>query len=388
MHNKFMKLSLTFILSSLIVFISSCSTIPEEINTTSKLMQKDDNLFINSHFKNPVDEDVVVALTKGYKLKKIDALEKELIISSINDGNIKRGYVNNVEAMLNSLEKVLTNELNLEINTSEKNKKIILESLLNDEMTFSISFNKNSSNSISNDVLYSKLSFFCQSFIDEQKSILEKSVFEDNSSFKKVVIIYSNKFDNAVNKLRLKYPNQIYIEIDDKNFDMAIQEVLEVNKSNERKLLISKLDRDIEIEHNPRIRKDINKVYFLVDYAVGKAVAPSLRNYSIELSLFSSSEIFHDANNLNDLADFENILIPVPKKFINKANGNNFKSLKGEFESLLLEDYITIEKIIKNNLFNMPYLLNSGDIIFRKDRCLNRNMKFWKINISEFTNQS
>jgi len=262
MHNKFMKLSLTFILSSLIVFISSCSTIPEEINTTSKLMQKDDNLFINSHFKNPVDEDVVVALTKGYKLNKISALEKELIISSINDGNIKRGYVNNIEAMLNSLEKVLTNELNLEINTSEKNKKIILESLLNDEMTFSISFNKNSSNSISNDVLYSKLSFFCQSFIDEQKSILEKSVFEDNSSFKKVVIIYSNKFDNAVNKLRLKYPNQIYIEIDDKNFDMAIQEVLEVNKSNERKLLISKLDRDIEIEHNPRIRKDIDKVYF------------------------------------------------------------------------------------------------------------------------------
>ena len=383
-----MKLSLTFILSSLIVFISSCSTIPEEINTTSKLMQKDDNLFINSHFKNPVDEDVVVALTKGYKLKKIDALEKELIISSINDGNIKRGYVNNVEAMLNSLAKVLTNELNLEINTSEKNKKIILESLLNDEMTFSISFNKNSSNSISNDVLNSKLSFFCQSFIDEQKSILEKSVFEDNASYKKVVIIYSNKFDNAVNKLRLKYPDQIYIEIDDKNFDMAIQEVLEVNKSNERKLLISKLDRDIEIEHNPRIRKDINKVYFLVDYAVGKAVAPSLRNYSIELSLFSSSEIFHDANNLNDLADFENILIPVPKKFINKANEKKFKSLKGEFESLLLEDYITIEKIIKNNLFNMPYLLNSGDIVYRKDRCLNRNMKFWKINISEFTNQS
>ena len=383
-----MKLSLTFILSSLIVFISSCSTIPEEINTTSKLMQKDDNLFINSHFKNPVDEDVVIALTNGYKLKKIDAIEKELIISSIDDGNIKRGYVNNIEAMLNSLEKVLTNELNLEINTSEKNKKIILESLLNDEMTFSISFNKNSSNLISNDVLYSKLSFFCQSFIDEQKSILEKSVFEGNASYKKVVIIYSNKFDNAVNKLRLKYPNQIYIEIDDKNFDMAIQEVLEVNKSNERKLLISKLDRDIEIEHNPRIRKDIDKVYFLVDYAVGKAVAPSLRNYSIELSLFSSSEIFHDANNLNDLADFENILIPVPKKFINKANEKKFKSLKGEFESLLLEDYITIEKIIKNNLFNMPYLLNTGDIIFRKDRCLNRNMKFWKINISEFTNQS
>ena len=382
-----MKLSLTFILSSLIVFISSCSTIPEEINTTSKLMQKDDNLFINSHFKNPVDEDVVVALTKGYKLKKIDALEKELIISSINDGNIKRGYVNNVGVMIDSLEKVLINELNLEINTSEKNKKIILESLLNDEMTFSISFNKNSSNSISNDVLYSKLSFFCQSFIDEQKSILEKRVFEDNFSNKKVIVIYSNKFYEDVNQLKLKYPNQIFIEINDKNFDVAIQKVLEVNRSNERKLLISKLDRNIEIEHNPRIRKDINKVYFLVDYDLGKAVAPSLRNYSIELSIFSSSEIFHDADDLNDLADFEDIFIPVSKKFLKKAGGKNFKSLKDEFERLILDDYITIEKIIRNNLFNMPYLLNTGDIIVMQDRCLKRNMNFWKINLGELSNQ-
>ncbi len=195
-----MKLSLTFILSLLIVFISSCSTIPEEINTSSKLTQKDDNLFINNHFKNPVNENVVVALTKGYKLKKINALEKELITSSISDGNIKRGYVSSVEEMLNSLEKVLSNELNLEINTSEKNKKIILESLLSDEISFSVSFNENSSNSITSEVLYSKLSYFCQGFIDEQKNILEKSVFEDNFSNKKVVVIYSNKFYEDVNQ--------------------------------------------------------------------------------------------------------------------------------------------------------------------------------------------
>ena len=65
-----MKLSLTFILSSLIVFISSCSTIPEEINTTSKLMQKDDNLFINSHFKNPVNEDGSCCSHKRLQIKK------------------------------------------------------------------------------------------------------------------------------------------------------------------------------------------------------------------------------------------------------------------------------------------------------------------------------
>ena len=382
-----MKLSLTFILSLLIVFISSCSTIPEEINTSSKLTQKDDNLFINNHFKNPVNENVVAALTKGYKLKKINALEKELITSSINDGNIKRGYVSSVEEMLNSLEKVLSNELNLEINTSEKNKKIILESLLSDEISFSVSFNENSSNSITSEVLYSKLSYFCQGFIDEQKNILEKSVFEDNFSNRKVVVIYSNKFYEDVNQLKLKYPSQIFIEINDKNFDVAIQKVLEVNRSNERKLLISKLDKNIEIEHNPRIRKDINKVYFLVDYDLGKAVAPSLRNYSIELSIFSSSEIFHGADDLNDLADFEDIFIPVSKKFLKKAGGKNFKSLKDEFERLILDDYITIEKIIRNNLFNMPYLLNTGDIIVMQDRCLKRNMNFWKINLGELSNQ-
>ena len=67
-----MKLSLTFILTLLIVFVTSCSTIPSEFDRNDELIQKDNSPFVNRHFKNPVDADVINALSKGYNLKKLN----------------------------------------------------------------------------------------------------------------------------------------------------------------------------------------------------------------------------------------------------------------------------------------------------------------------------
>tara|TARA_B100000609_G_scaffold73761_1_gene58853 strand:+ start:342 stop:1493 length:1152 start_codon:yes stop_codon:yes gene_type:complete len=382
-----MKLSLTFILTLLIVFVTSCSTIPSEFDRNDELIQKDNSLFMNRHFKNPVNADVINALSKGYNLKKLNDDEKELIISSIRNGNIKRAYINKIDIMLKDLDKVFSSELELNISTSEKNKKIILESLLNDEMIFSISFNENTVNSINNDVLNAKLSFFCESFVSEQRNIIEKHIFKNETSNNKILVISSEKFSNTVGKLKDNYPDQIYLELNNQNFETGIQEVLEINESNQRKLMVSKLDSSIQIEHNPRIRKDIDRVYFLVSYDLGKAVAPLLRNYSVDLAIFSSSEIFHGASNLNDLADFENILIPISRNFLISANQKNLNNLKDKFENLLLEDYLTLEKITQNNLYDTSYLLNTGEVSVNEGQCINRKMNFWNIDISQIITQ-
>tara|TARA_Y100001978_G_scaffold72341_1_gene64924 strand:- start:1110 stop:2222 length:1113 start_codon:yes stop_codon:yes gene_type:complete len=369
------------------VFVTSCSTIPSEFDRNDELIQKDNSLFVNRHFKNPVDADVINALSKGYNLKKLNDDEKELIISSIRNGNIKRAYINKIDIMLKDLDKVFSSELELNISTSEKNKKIILESLLNDEMIFSISFNENTVNSINNDVLNAKLSFFCESFVSEQRNIIEKHIFENETSNNKILVISSEKFSNTVGKLKDNYPDQIYLELNNQNFETGIQEVLEINESNQRKLMVSKLDSSIQIEHNPRIRKDIDRVYFLVSYDLGKAVAPLLRNYSVDLAIFSSSEIFHGASNLNDLADFENILIPISRNFLISANQKNLNNLKDKFENLLLEDYLTLEKITQNNLYDTSYLLNTGEVSVNEGQCINRKMNFWNIDISQIITQ-
>jgi len=96
--------------------------------------------------------------------------------------------------------------LKLNIKTSERNKEIILETLLENSSFFSIAMNENNATFIEDNVLNSNLKFYCNSFIKEQENILEKKIFVE-SDYKKTLIIYSDRFSKNVTELKLKYWN-------------------------------------------------------------------------------------------------------------------------------------------------------------------------------------
>ena len=58
-------------------------------------------------------------------------------------------------------------ELDLILQTSNKNKEIIMESLLKEDIRFSVNFENKDSYILKDDVLNSNLKFFCKSFIQE-----------------------------------------------------------------------------------------------------------------------------------------------------------------------------------------------------------------------------
>ena len=151
MHNKNMKSSLTLILSCLIMFIVSCSSIPTQ------------------------DQ---------------------------NKSNIK---------------------LKLNIETSNKNKEIIIESLLKENIEFSINFDTNNSYLLKDAVLNSNMKYFCKSFIDEQRDIIESAVFnkKDNDD-KRILIIYSDKYINSISPLKSKHPQELYYLLSKKDFENNI----------------------------------------------------------------------------------------------------------------------------------------------------------------------
>ena len=92
--------------------------------------------------------------------------------------------------------------------------------------------------------------------------------------------------------------------------------------------IVNKVDRSIKIEHEPRVRKDISKIYFITNYELGKTLVPTVRSYSLNIDLYSTSEIFYDASDLKKLADFEDSFIPVSNKYINKINANDTSNIK------------------------------------------------------------
>ena len=377
-----MKVSLTFILSVLIIFVSSCTTTAgnkknfEDGNNRSKD-------FVLNQINKSANKDIPNIVSKLYKLKKLDKSEQDLLIVSLKNGDIKRSYANEVEKLLNHSQEIYSSELRLSIRTSEKNKEMLVESLLQENILFSISFSENDF-FINDDVFASNLKFYCQSFIEEQNNKLENRLLREE----KILIVFSSEYEEDANALMLNNSDHIYLRINGDDYENKLQKILEINNSYNKAELVSSFDKSLKIEHTPRLRQDLKKIYFLVGYNEGKSVVPFVKSFSTDLQLFSSTRIFHEADSLNDLADFENLTIPVSKNFIAKAEKNNFDNLKKKFENLLLEDYINIEKAYQNNIFNSKIILNTGLAQINRGACVERNLGFWNIDINSIADRS
>ena len=81
----------------------------------------------------------------------------------------------------------------------------------------------------------------------------------------------------------------------------------------------------------------VSKMYFLINYDLGKTIVPIFRSSALDIDFYSSTQIFHNANNLKKLVDFENTYIPLSKKIIeNISNKKKIDSIENEFEKLLI----------------------------------------------------
>ena len=278
--------------------------------------------------------------------------------------------------------------LNIKLQTSNKNKEIILEHLLEQDFNFSVEFNIENSYKLNNNIVSSNLKYFCNSFIQDQNMHLETLIFDSTrNNKKKILIIYSKNYEKDASKIRNKYPNELYFYLDREDYEYRIREILGVNSSFNKNTQILNFDKSLKIEHSPRIRNDISKIYYLLDYDFGKTVVPIVRNYAFEIDSYSSSEIFHDASNIKKLVDFENLYIPLSDEMLEKIKKNkNIKSIENELEKLLIEDFVLIEKVYQNNLFRKNLMLNtSTQRIQNNNKCIKRNLSISRISSNELS---
>lgn len=279
--------------------------------------------------------------------------------------------------------------LNLNIETSNKNKEIIIQTLLKDELLFSIDFNNGDLFFLEDDVLNSKLKYFCKSFISEERDLLEENIFKKKiNRNKKVLVIYSKNYENLALSLKNKYPEEEYFLIRSDDYESQIRKILNVDLSSLQFLNLNKLDKEIEIIHSPRIRNDIVSIYFITNYDVGKTIVPIFRSYALGIDSFSSSEIFHDANDVKKLVDFENTLIPITERMINNISKKETSKIKSEIENTLIKDLLTIEKIYQNNLFRENILPDSGNKKIKRNGCIERDLNLWRVSTASVNYQS
>ena len=278
-------------------------------------------------------------------------------------------------------------DINLKIETTNKNKEIIIQSLLENRSVFSINFNDEDSYFLENNILNSDLKYFCKSLIEEEREVLEKNIFKNkNEVNKKVFVIFSENYMDIASLLKNKYPEEEYLMIKFGNFDSQVKKILKVDLSESNYDDLVKFDKSLEISHSPRIRNDIAKIYYLTNYDIGKTIVPIFRTYALNIDTFSSSEIFHDANDIKKLVDFENMYIPITKKMIENISKKHEVLIINEIEKTLITDFLIIEKINQNNLFRENLLPDSGNRKIKRNGCINRDLNLWKVSTTAFTN--
>ena len=278
-------------------------------------------------------------------------------------------------------------DVNLKIETSNKNKEIIIQSLLRDENIFSIDFDDEDSYFLKDNILTSNLKYFCKSLMEEEREVLEENIFKNKKEVnKKVIVIYSENYMGIASMLRNKYPEEEYFMIKSGDFDSQIKEILNVDLSTRNYNDLAKFDKDLDISLTPRIRNDIASIYYITDYDIGKTIVPIFRINALNIETFSSSEIFHDANDIKKLVDFENTYIPITKKMIENISKKQDSLIINEIEKTLIRDFLLIEKINQNNLFRENLLPDSGNRKIKRNGCMSRDLSLWKVSTAAFTN--
>ena len=298
------------------------------------------------------------------------------ILSSCSgsNNNFKKNFLSENDIR----ETLIKNELKLNYLINDKNKEYFISSLLESGYEFNIVFDGDGKKLIDK-LIESNLSFFCNSFLDDQLYQLENILFYNNNSKEKLIVAYSNEYKNKIDALEEKYPEVKFFLISN-NHDAFTQQVTGIESSMKRLDSLESLDRNITINHKPRERKDFNKIFFLTGYDIGKSLVPIFRSYLISTEFYSTTELIMGASSLNELNDFENVMIPAPDYLFKEISLNkDIKNIEDELNKALIEDLILAEGIYQSSISNINMMFNSGISKISKGQCINRNLPLWKI---------
>ena len=298
------------------------------------------------------------------------------ILSSCSgsNNNFKKNFLSENDIR----ETLINNELKLNYLINDKNKEYFISSLLESGYEFNIVFDGDGKK-LRDKLIESNLSFFCNSFLDDQLYQLENILFYNNNSKEKLIVAYSNEYKNKIDALEEKYPEVKFFLISN-NHNAFTQQVTGIESSMKRLDSLESLDRNITINHKPRERKDFNKIFFLTGYDIGKSLVPIFRSYLISTEFYSTTELIMGASSLNELNDFENVMIPVPDYLFKEISLNkDIKNIEDELNKALIEDLILAEGIYQSSISNINMMFNSGISKISKGQCINRNLPLWKI---------
>ena len=121
-------------------------------------------------------------------------------------------------AISNNIKLRKSGKLKISYLANKTNKEYLIESLLKKSYPFEVSFD--SGYKIDANLVDSKLKYFYSSLMNDQRALVETSIFSSNQkSESKLIIVYLKKFEAIANQLREKYPNNRFELVEGLEFE-------------------------------------------------------------------------------------------------------------------------------------------------------------------------
>ena len=281
-----------------------------------ELLSVNDLFYVNdlNEDKSRVNRELILELLR---YKSIDVSESNELIEDISNDLTPFGesIVKNILINTKRLEGV--QPTNLTINIDEEYKNILIQAAANIDAKINLIFVRDTENIVSKDILNEALPGFCNSFQLDQLNSIEEVIFSNNEfEQKETLIIYEKNFKNQERRLSNNFNNVRSVLFSNERYEEFASNVLGVAESTERYKKINALLPNIKINNIPRVRQDINNIYFLMSYKNAKGLVPAFRyNYSIDINSYAPSNLIESINNINGIVDFESLIIPTPNHF-------------------------------------------------------------------------
>ena len=137
---------------------------------------------LNADSKELRDE-IAFILEEIFFYNRVDEANLEKVNAFIQNGQIKDYYANQIQLITLNKKKLRSVPLiNANFDTGKKNKEYIIESVLRRGNKFNITFDSKG-RIISDGLLDSNLLFFCSSYLQDQKDIIEDHIFKKNNEY-------------------------------------------------------------------------------------------------------------------------------------------------------------------------------------------------------------
>ena len=333
-----------------------------------------------------LNRDLVLEALKYKSLEK-DEWDALILISKSNYLKpFGKKLIDQLVKNKRELQEVKT--IRLKVNADERYKNYLIQAATNIDKKINIIFDEETPKiNINLNVLNETLPGFCNSFQNDQLNSVEKVIFSnDLLQAKDTLIIYEDIFSNQQYKLKNKYTNVRSTLYSEGQFDAFASNALGIQESLGRYKKINALLPNVKINNTPRVRQDIQNIYFLMTYKNAKGLVPAFRyNYSIGINSYASINLIKNISNISNIADFEYLIIPIQNQFDDDVSLNQFKKNSTVEDRLIYDnlfDLIIINYFLQNNIKDAMVNGRSGMLSIKEGQCTSRELPLRKI-ISE-----